>query len=144
VHLSTGNEDAYGIQGDEMYGQARTMPPAYVVEDDVSMLHLLSELAASVGLAPRTFTRLASARRALREHPPAVLVIDDDLPDGQGADLVRELRADPRTRDVQVVMCTSAGPQRRRQIARLAPVVGKPFALREMETALRRAAPRPV
>jgi CheY-like chemotaxis protein len=72
-----------------------------------------------------------------------VLVIDDDLPDGRGADLVRELKADPRMRGVQVVMCTSAGPQRRRQIAGLAPIVGKPFALHEMETALRRAAPHP-
>lgn len=126
-----------------MHGQARTTPPAYVVEDDVTMLHLLSEIAASAGLAPRTFTRLATARRALRERPPAVLVIDDDLPDGRGADLVRELKSDPRTRDVQVVMCTSAGPQRRRQIAGLAPVVAKPFAIEEMESALRRAVPRP-
>lgn len=125
-----------------MYGQARSMPPAYVVEDDVTMLHLLSEIAASAGLAPRTFTRLGTARRALRERPPAVLVIDDDLPDGRGADLVREMRDDPRMRDVRVVMCTSAGPQRRRQIAGLAPVVTKPFAVEEMESALRRAAPR--
>ncbi len=124
-----------------MYGQARSMPPAYVVEDDVTMLHLLSEIAASAGLAPRTFTRLGTARRALRERPPAVLVIDDDLPDGRGGDFVRELKADPRTRHVPVVMCTSAGPQRRRQIAGLAPVIGKPFDVREMEEVLRRLAP---
>jgi DNA-binding response OmpR family regulator len=127
-----------------MHGQARTMPPAYVVEDDVMMLHLLSEIAAAAGLAPRTFTRLSTARRAMRERPPAVLVIDDDLPDGRGADFVRELKADARTRDVNVVMCTSAGPQRRRQIAGLAPIVGKPFAVEEMETALRRVAQRAV
>lgn len=126
-----------------MYGQARSMPPAFVVEDDVMMLRLLSEIAESAGLAPRTFTRIAPARRALRERPPAVLVIDDDLPDGRGADLVRELKDDPRTRDVQVVMCTGADAQRRRQISGLAPIVRKPFAVEEMETALRRAAPRP-
>lgn len=116
-------------------------PPAYVVEDDLMMLNLLSELAASAGLEPLTFTRLSSARRALKEHVPAVLLVDDDLPDGRGADLVRELRADPRTSGLPVIFCTSAGEHRRREIARLAPVVRKPFAIAEMEEALRRAAP---
>lgn len=116
------------------------LPPAFVVEDDISVAHLLADLAASVGLQPLRFTRLSEARRALDEQPPAVLVIDDDLPDGRGGDFVRELRADPRTRNVPVVMCTSAGPQRRRQIARLAPVVTKPFDIREMEEVLRRLA----
>jgi DNA-binding response OmpR family regulator len=116
-------------------------PPAYVVEDDLTMLHLLSELAASAGLEPLTFTRLSSARRALRERLPAVLLVDDDLPDGRGADLVRDLRADPRTRGVRVIVCTSAGEHRRREIAGLAPVIRKPFAIAEMEEALRRVAP---
>lgn len=116
-------------------------PPAYVVEDDVMMLRLLSELAVSAGLEPLPFTRLSSARRALRERLPAVLLVDDDLPDGRGADLVRDLRADPRTRGVRVIVCTSAGERRRREIARLAPVVRKPFAIAEMEEALRRVVP---
>jgi DNA-binding response OmpR family regulator len=118
-------------------------PPAYVVEDDLMMLNLLSELAASAGLEPLTFTRLSSARRALREHVPAVMLVDDDLPDGRGADLVRDMQADPRTRNVRVIVCTSAGDHRRREIARLAPVIRKPFAIAEMEAALRRVAPSP-
>ena len=113
------------------------LPPAFVIEDDVGMLRLLSELAASVGLEPLAFTRLSSARRALRKRLPAVLLVDDDLPDGSGADLVSELRADPRTRHVRAIVCTGADPARRRQIARLAPVIAKPFAPREVEDALR-------
>jgi DNA-binding response OmpR family regulator len=117
-------------------------PPAYVVEDDVMMLRLLSEVAASVGLEPLAFTRLSSARQALRERLPAVLLLDDDLPDGRGADLLRDLRADPRTRHVDVIVCTSAGQARREQIARLAPVIAKPFALAQVEDALRSVAER--
>lgn len=117
-------------------------PPAYVVEDDVMILRLLSEVAASVGLEPLTFTRLSSARRALRERLPAVLLLDDDLPDGRGADLLGELRANPRTRHVDVIVCTGAGPARRRQIARMAPVIAKPFSLAEVEDALRHVARR--
>lgn len=130
-----------------MHAQARPrgpgpepLPPAFVVEDDATVAHLLGELATSVGLQPRHFTRLADARRAIHEGAPAVLVIDDDLPDGRGGDFVRELKADPRTENMPVVMCTSAGPVRRRQISRLVPVVHKPFDVSEMEEVLRRLA----
>jgi DNA-binding NtrC family response regulator len=114
--------------------------PAFVVEDDPMMRRLLSEVAASLGLRPRGFRRLSAARAALREEVPAVLVVDDDLPDGFGTDLVEEVMADPRTRDVGVVVCTGAGRSRREEIARLVPVVPKPFDIDEMERALRRVA----
>jgi DNA-binding response OmpR family regulator len=111
-------------------------PRAFIIEDDVQTLSLLTDLVAAHGLEPVGFTRLSSARRALRERTPAVMVVDDDMPDGRGAELVHELRANPRTRHVRVLFCTAAGPSRRREIAQLAPVVPKPFRLSEMERAL--------
>ena len=119
-------------------GQESQRPPprAFVIEDDVPTLHLLAELVASVGMEPVPFTRISSARRAMRESRPAVMVVDDELPDGRGTELVRELRADPRAKDVKVIFCTAAEPARRREISRLAPVIAKPFRLRDMERAL--------
>ena len=110
--------------------------PAFVVEDDVLMSRLLSEVTEAAGLEALAFTRLSTARRALRERVPAVLVLDDDLPDGRGADLVREMRANPRTRNVRVIFCTGAGSARRREISSLGPVVRKPFDLTEFERVL--------
>ena len=118
----------------------RPPPCAFVIEDDVQTLALLSDLAEMCGFEPVAFTRISSARKALREHAPTVMVVDDDLPDGRGADLVREVKANPRTSHVRVVFCTAAGPSRRREIAMLAPVIGKPFLVREMERALQAAA----
>jgi DNA-binding response OmpR family regulator len=115
--------------------QARR-PRAFVIDDDVHTLRLLTELVASTGLEPMPFTRISSARRALRERVPAVIVVDDDLPDGRGAELVSELRANPRARHVKVLFCTAAEPARLREIARLGPVIGKPFRLNEIERAL--------
>ncbi len=117
-------------------------PPAFVVDDDIGMLRLLSEVAAAVGLRPLAFTRLSAARRALAEHVPEVLLLDDDLPDGRGADFIRELRASPRTRHIKVIVCTGAGPDRRRQISSVAPVIAKPFEVTEVEGALRAATSR--
>jgi DNA-binding response OmpR family regulator len=109
---------------------------AYVIEDDVHTLRLLAELIASKGLEPVGFTRISSAKRALRDGVPAVMVVDDDLPDGQGAELVAEVHSDPRMRDVRVLFCTGAEPARRREIGRLARVLPKPFRLHEVERAL--------
>jgi two-component system phosphate regulon response regulator PhoB len=111
-------------------------PRAFVIEDDVHTQRLLAELIASKGMEPVPFARLSSARRALAELPPAVMVVDDELPDGRGAELVRELRDDPRMRDVRVLFCTAAEPARQREMSRLAPVIAKPFRLHEMERAL--------
>jgi DNA-binding response OmpR family regulator len=111
-------------------------PRAFVIEDDVQTQRLLVDLLASKGLEPVAFTRLSLARRALAERPPVVMVVDDDLPDGRGAELVRELRDDPRMRSVRVLFCTAAEPARRREMSRLAPVIAKPFRLHEMERAL--------
>jgi DNA-binding response OmpR family regulator len=115
------------------------MPPlarAFVVEDDTETLRLLTELVASAGLQPVPFNRYFSARRAMLERAPAVMVVDDDLPDGRGSELVRELRADPRGRNVKVLFCTAAEPARRLEISPLGPVISKPFRLRDMERAL--------
>jgi DNA-binding response OmpR family regulator len=118
----------------------RPPPRAFVIEDDVHTLALLSDLARMCGLEPVTFTRIATAREALRGRVPRVLLVDDELPDGRGADLVRELRASRRTRHVRVVFCTAADPSRRREIASLGPVIAKPFQVRELERVLQEAA----
>jgi CheY-like chemotaxis protein len=117
-------------------GGQQQRPQAFVIEDDVHTQRLLVELIASKGMEPVPFTRLSSARRALAERPPAVILVDDDLPDGRGAELVRELREDPRLRNVRILFCTAAEPAQRREMSRLAPVIAKPFRLQELERAL--------
>ncbi|HEX6138845.1 MAG TPA: response regulator [Candidatus Limnocylindria bacterium] len=111
-----------------------------VVEDDIPTLRLLVELAATAGLEAIPFTRLSPARRAVREDPPSVLLVDDDLPDGQGADFAAEIASDPSMRGVRVVVCTAADAARRRQIEHVGHVIPKPFALHQLERALQEVA----
>jgi putative two-component system response regulator len=116
-------------------------PVVYVVEDDPGTLVLLVELAAEAGFRPVAFTRLTAARRAVREQEPSLILLDDDLPDGRGADLVRELRTDPRTHNLPILFCTAADSTRRREIAALAPVIVKPFDVSSLERELSRLRP---
>lgn len=111
--------------------------PIFVVDDDAATLRLLGDVAEEAGLEPQTFTTLGEVRAALREMQPDVVLLDDDLPDGRGGDLARELTEDPATRDIHVVVCTAADLRRRAEISAWAPVLAKPFDVAELERLLR-------
>ena len=117
-------------------GADRDDPPPvlFAVDDDRSTLALLCDIARDSGWVARGFTRLREVRANLaKDRRPTLLILDDDLPDGRGGDLARELRADPRTEDVPLLICSGAPPQRRAEMRDIAPVVSKPFDLAEIE-----------
>ena len=117
-------------------------PAVFVVDDDVATLELLCEIARDAGWSARGFTHLSELRTALTADRPQLMILDDDLPDGRGGDLARELRADDRTADVPTLVCTAAHPMRQAEIGAWAPVVTKPFDLLEIESFLAAAARR--
>jgi DNA-binding response OmpR family regulator len=117
-------------------------PVLFAVEDDPSTLELLRDVAVHAGWALRGFTQLADFERAVAQHVPDLVILDDDLPDGRGGDRARELRSDRRLRDVPVLVCTAAPARRQAEIGAWAPVVSKPFALGDIELVLQDAAQR--
>lgn len=108
-------------------------PLLFVVDDDVATLQLVRDVAEDAGWDARGFTRLHDLRVALDSRRPALIILDDDLPDGRGGDLARELGGDPRTTDVPLLVCTAAAPNRVAEIRSCAPVISKPFDLDDME-----------
>ncbi|HEX7173187.1 MAG TPA: response regulator [Candidatus Limnocylindria bacterium] len=132
-------------RGDETGGGAageRHQPMMLAVDDDLATLDLLCEIASEAGWFAMGFTRLAELRATLDHQRPNLLILDDDLPDGRGGDLARELREDPRTHDVPLLVCTAAHPMRQAEIGNWAPVISKPFDLGEIERFLDAAARR--
>jgi DNA-binding response OmpR family regulator len=67
-----------------------------VIEDEPAIADLLSRGLSEEGHSVRTAGTLAAARRSLRDDvaPPDLLIVDRMLPDGDGLDLVRQLRTD--------------------------------------------------
>ena len=108
-------------------------PVLYIVDDDELTVELVREVAEESGWLAYGFQRIGELRRYLAARRPELLVLDDDLPDGRGGDLARELRHDPALGDVPVVVCTAAHPTRQREIGTWAPVISKPFSLYEFE-----------
>jgi DNA-binding response OmpR family regulator len=121
---------------------ARPQPVMLAVDDDLATLDLLCEIASEAGWFAMGFTRLAELRASLGRERPSLLILDDDLPDGRGGDLARELRDDPRMHDVPLLVCTAAHPMRQAEIGNWAPVISKPFDLGEIERFLDAAARR--
>jgi DNA-binding response OmpR family regulator len=121
---------------------AQRAPVLYVVDDDMPTVELICEVAREWGWRTVGFTRLAAVRSALDRHRPTLVIVDDELPDGRGGDLARDVRRDPRTRELPLVVCTAATPRRQAEIGSWAPVVSKPFDLGVIEDVLAAAAAR--
>ena len=71
------------------------MPHALIVEDDPNSLSGLSAILAADSFSVDTATTLAEARAALTRFIPDVVLVDLNLPDGSGLDLLQHLPAQP-------------------------------------------------
>ena len=77
-----------------------------LVEDDPGQARLVEKALSRAGLRVRHVTDGASCLRHVREQPPLFVLLDRGLPDGDGFDVLRRLRAEFPS--VCVVMLTGA------------------------------------
>ncbi|RRV32114.1 response regulator [Pseudomonas sp. o96-267] len=79
-----------------------------VVEDEPDIANLLRQLLENAGYRVRLAHSLGEARARLREEIPAAISLDLRLPDGDGMQLVQELRADARYRELPILVVSAA------------------------------------
>jgi two-component system catabolic regulation response regulator CreB len=82
-----------------------------VVEDDPSVGRAIERSLVAVGHRPRLVASVAEAEEALRTDSADILILDIDLPDGSGWDILRDLRSQGRM--VPVVVISALAPNRR-------------------------------
>jgi len=118
----------------------RTDRIALVVDDDAFVLSAMAELLSEEGYDVHTSSNGFSALRRAAEYRPVVILLDLVLPERSGGDVLAELRADPATRDIAVVLVTG-NPQflTEAQIAEADGVVLKPFDVDELLQTVYRA-----
>jgi DNA-binding response OmpR family regulator len=121
------------------------MTSILIVDDEPAVADVLSFALRKGGFSVRVAGTLAEARRELQQWPPALLVLDLGLPDGDGLELCRELRARSGTLPVLVLTCRDEEIDRVMGLEQGADdYVVKPFSPREVvarvRTILRRAA----
>jgi two-component system nitrogen regulation response regulator GlnG len=64
-----------------------------IVDDDEAARAVLTGIVRARGIIPATAASLAKARARIAEKLPDVVIIDIELPDGNGMELVSGLRA---------------------------------------------------
>lgn len=123
-------------------------PRLLLIDDDARLMGMLADYLRSAGLGIDVAGSLAAGRARLAAEPFDALVLDLMLPDGDGLDLCRELRADPRTRQLPLLMLTARGEPMDRILGLelgADDYLPKPFEPRELlarvKALLRRAAP---
>ncbi len=119
-----------------------------LIDDDARLTEMLSEYLGAAGFTSDAAPSLAAGRARLAEHAYDALVLDLMLPDGDGLDLCRELRARPETRQLPLLMLTARGEPTDRIVGLelgADDYLPKPFEPRELlarlKALLRRAQP---
>ncbi|MBE7472543.1 MAG: hypothetical protein DPW09_07175 [Anaerolineae bacterium] len=95
----------------EMINAMRPSPaigPVLIVEDDPQALALFSNLAASAlpGYAIRTAASGKAALALMAQEPPSLVILDLMMPEVDGFTVLEQMRAQPQTRRVPVVVIT--------------------------------------
>jgi CheY-like chemotaxis protein len=77
-----------------------------IVDDDPNMVHILARTLLDVAQL-HFAVRGEDALKKLGQHEPDVMLIDVEMPDMNGYEVLERMRGNPRTRDTQVIMVTS-------------------------------------
>jgi two-component system phosphate regulon response regulator PhoB len=124
------------------------MPNILVVEDEPAILELLKINLVDAGYEVREAADAETAAALLKEQLPDLVLLDWMLPRQSGLAFAKQLRADPRTKELPVIMVTAKTEEADRVAGLEAWVddyVTKPFSPRELKarikSVLRRRAP---
>jgi two-component system, OmpR family, phosphate regulon response regulator OmpR len=119
-----------------------------LIDDDTRLTEMVGSYLRANGFEVDTAASVASGRRQLHGGLYDALVLDLMLPDGDGLEFTRELRREPRTRRLPLLMLTARGEPTDRIVGLeigADDYLGKPFEPRELlarvKALLRRSAP---
>jgi DNA-binding response OmpR family regulator len=119
-----------------------------LIDDDARLISMIGDYLRGNGYEVETAGTLAAGRERLQSGSFDALLLDLMLPDGDGLDLTRELRADARLRRLPLLMLTARGEPLDRVVGLelgADDYLPKPFEPRELlarvKALLRRASP---
>ena len=121
------------------------MTSVLLVDDERDLLSLLDFNLRAAGFETLLATTGEQALAHLRRRVPDLVLLDLMLPDVSGTEVCRQIKSDPRTRHVPVVMLTAKGDELDRVVGfevGADDYVTKPFSVRELVLRLKAIARR--
>jgi CheY-like chemotaxis protein len=113
-----------------------------IADDDEAMRHLISITLESDRYRLLQAADGEEAWRLIREHHPAVAILDWQMPVYNGLELTAVIKGDPQVRDMTVIMLTGRSAEEDRQAGARAQAdvyLIKPFAPQELVAAVEQA-----
>ena len=110
-------------------------PTIMVVDDSLTVRKVTSRLLEREGYQVTTAKDGVDALEHLKDALPAVMLVDIEMPRMDGFDLTRNVRADPRTRGIPIVIISSRTAEKHRNQAASLGVnrfLGKPYPEAEL------------
>lgn len=115
-----------------------------LIEDEANIAEAIRFVLMRDGWRVSVHAAGAGALEALRQAAPDLVILDVMLPGRSGFDILGDLRADPATARLPVLMLTAKGQPRDREAAGRAGAdqfLAKPFANADLLAAVRALAP---
>jgi len=88
-----------------------------LIEDEPNITEAIRFILSRDGFAVDTHSDGSTALQAIRRRGPDMVILDVMLPNRSGFDILRELRADPETESLPVLMLTARGQKKDREMA---------------------------
>ena len=106
-----------------------------LIEDEPNIIQVISFILSRDGWTVDTHADGMTAMAEVPRRNPDVVILDVMLPNRSGFDILQDLRADPETADLPVLMLTARGQKRDRELAMrygASRFMTKPFANSEV------------
>lgn len=116
------------------------MPLAYIVDDEPHIRRLASISLKDAGFDTAEFSDGATVLRAVRQQKPDAILLDWMMPGLDGMEVLRQLRANPATRPVPILMMTARSDEVDRVLGLelgADDYVTKPFSVKELAARVR-------
>lgn len=87
------------------------MSTVLVVEDSVAQREMIKDLLKESGLEVTAVSGGIEALKVIQGHPPDLVLLDIVMPEMNGYEVCRQIKADPMTQNLPVVMCSAKGEE---------------------------------
>lgn len=87
------------------------MSTVLVVEDSVTQREMITDLLKGSGLKVTIASDGVEALEKIEGHSPDLVVLDIVMPRMNGYEVCRQIKANPKTQNIPVVMCSSKGEE---------------------------------
>jgi DNA-binding response OmpR family regulator len=114
-----------------------------LIEDEPNIVEAIRFILSRDGWRVDTCADGAGAAAGVRQRRPDLVILDVMLPNRSGFDILHELRADPATATLPVLMLTARGQKQDRELAErygVSRFMTKPFANAEILASVRELA----